>query len=443
MSRTTKHDSTWLTKFLKGESVYVLLDQAVVSGGNFATALVLARTLQPTYYGKFSLLLLFLYAINTCHGSLVVYPLTLQVATIRNKELERATCSSLVQTALLSVALAVICLLFVIATRQVSLILPLVGAMVAWQLQETTRRALLASQSAAKAVIPDFLCYVGQAAIILFLKPNSLALILGIIAGTSVAALCWQMLALGMRPWDLKTGGRLRSDMHFAWKMGRHILGGNAFNMVALQLPSWTLAWAIGPLGVAGYQSLLNLAGLANPIIFSVNTSLIPAVARIAPQGYPAARRVALRVGLQFSALLLPCFVALAVFPRLAMRTVYGASSPYLYLSGLLPIFIGSFAIQYVATVVGAYEGGMSRPETYFKVQSSSTVLLAIVAVVAIRLYGVPGAVAAMLLCSVFRLIASTAFSLHADRRSLASKTRTLTTDHAIKMDMPLQERQI
>ena len=409
------------------ETVSILVDQACVSGGNFLTSLVLARVLLPSAYGRFSLFLLFLYAINTCHSSLIVYPLILRAANRTSTGLATVTLSSLIQSMILAIPLAAICIAFSFLTGEGHLAIMLILAMTAWQLQETARRALLASQNASKAILPDLLCFVGQGILLLIVKPQSLGAILGVIVVTSCVALLWQGLILRLFDASLSKASVIE-DAQSAWTRGRHILGGNAFNMVALQLPSWTLALFGGPIAVAGYQALLNLVGIANPVIFSVNTALIPAVARNAAQGYVAARKTALRMGLQYGSLLLPCFIALAVMPSFVMAHVYGKATPYLYLATLLPLFIAAYAIQYVATVIGAYEGGMSRPQSYFKVQAVSTVALAALAVPLVRLHGICGAVIAVLGFSIFRLVSFAWLSYRLDRNALRSSATPLRT---------------
>lgn len=404
-------------KSSRSDTLLVLVDQAVVSGGNFLTTLVLARVLVPSSYGRFSLLLMFLYAINTCHSSLVIYPLILRVAKCAPEKVSNATTSGLLQTLFLAAPLALGCLAFAVIAHQIQALLFMILAMIAWQLQETTRRALLSTHNAAKAILPDACCYIGQAAMLFVLQPHGLNVILCAIVLTSSIAMAWQMVALRMMPKDVPTRRALIDDARQSWTLGRHILGGNGFNMLALQTPGWVLAYFAGPVGVAGYQAILNLAGISNPIIFSVNTSLIPTVARSAHQGYAVARKTALRVGLQYGALLLPCFLALGFFPHQVMRMLYGSGNPYLQFATLLPLFIGAYAIQYVATVIGAYEGGMSRPQTYFYVQAISTVALIALALPLVQQYGVKGAVIAVFGFSLFRLASFATFSAVADRQ--------------------------
>ncbi len=402
-------------RIIRSDTNTMLMDQAVVSGGNFLTALVLARTLSPAHYGLFSLLFLALFGINTCHSSLVVYPLTLRGAVADPRELRQLSAAALLHTVVLSLPLA--CMLCVVAVvlHHAELCVSLALAMLAWQLQETTRRILLACRRTASAILPDAFCYVGQAALLFALRPSDLSSTFLLLAATSIVACVWQLALIGME----LSREYVSSHARMSWQMGRFVLGGNLLNMLSLQLPGWALLSVSGGApAVAGYQSLLNLAGFANPIIFSASNLLIPAVAREAERGVAHARRTVLRQGLRYGALLLPGIGILLLAPHFAMRMAYGPTSPYLSLAGLLRPFALAFTVQYFAAVVGAYEGGMSRPRTYFWVQIASTGVLASAGLLLIHLFSVQGAVFAMLLAAVVRLIMFVLCATAADRKA-------------------------
>ena len=76
------------------------------------------------------------------------------------------------------------------------------------------------------------------------------------------------------------------------------------------------------------------------------------------------------------------------------------------------------FILQYLATVVGAYEGGMSRPKTYMWVQMLGTGFLLSAGTGLIFLFDVTGAVIAMSLASAVRLIAFVLLAHVADGKS-------------------------
>ena len=427
-----------VSKLLKGESFPVLVDQAMVSAGNFLTALVLARTLAPVNYGTFSLLFLALFAINTCHSSLVVYPLTFRGAGSTQQELGRLTGLAFVQTILLSIPLATVICIFAVTLHRSDLMLSLSLAMVAWQLQETARRALLSVLRARQAILPDALCYLGQGVLLILMRPQSLQAIFYLIAVTSIVATAWQAVLVKLS-FDRDLRSQSMEYGLYSWRMGRYILAGNALNTFSLQVPSWALAFAFGPLGVAGYQSLLNLVGVANPIIFSANSLLIPVIVRAAKQNIGAARRTAVRHGVQYGMLLVPCFIALMFAPHSIMRLAYGSHASYASLAWLLRPFALAFAIQYVATVIGAYEGGMSRPQTYMWVQIVSILVLVGVGVPLILHSGVAGAVYAMLAASSARLLTFGSIAWTADRRALEEMTAGKFDMNAMMTETPMQ----
>ena len=399
----------------KSEAGWSLMDQAAVSGGNFLTALVLARTLSPASYGTFSLLFLSLFAINTCHSSLVVYPLTLKVATTSEGDLWRINGTALVHTLALGIPLSGVLAVVAFALHRLDLWPILAITMVGWQAQETARRVLLAGLRSSSAFLPDLVCYVGQGILLAVLRPKNLVYVFLIIAATSIIVAVWQFLIV-----RISLAGAFALDhCKYAWRVGGYILAGNAMNMATLQVPSWTLALMAGTSAVAGYQSLLNLVGVANPIIFSVSNLLIPAVARGSLLGVAEARRTMYYYGSRYGLLLLPGFLALAIAPHRVMRLVYGASSPYLHLAPLLGPFVLAFALQYLATVVGAYEGGMERPKTYMWVQVAGTGALLTLGIGLIHFYGIAGAVTAMVIASAARLLTFIVLSRAADRRLL------------------------
>jgi len=405
--------NSFLSRLNQSEAGWSLMDQAAVSGGNFLTTLMLARILSPASYGTFSLLFLSLYAINTCQGSLVIYPLTLHVASTKPDEVRHLNGIALLHTLMLSLPFTAVlaCITFVLHCMDVWPFLAL--AMVSWQIQESARRTLLGGLKSRAAFLPDLLCYVGQAVVLALLRPTSLALVFLVIMATSLIAAAWQFGLAGI---SLRRAFSL-APCREAWRLGRFILAANALNMATLQVPSWTLALTSGSLSVAGYQSLLNLVGVANPIMFSVSNLLIPAVARGSLRGAAEARRTMYHYGLRYGLLLVPCFLGLLVAPTWVMHMVYGARSTYLPLAPLLRPFVVAFALQYMATVIGAYEGGMARPKTYLWVQVAGTGVLLTLGVLLIWLYGIEGAVIGMLLASATRFLTFVLISRAADQR--------------------------
>jgi O-antigen/teichoic acid export membrane protein len=246
---------------------------------------------------------------------------------------------------------------------------------------------------------------------------KSLNLIFLSIGFTSVASLVWQLVIA--RPIFHEVTAR--THISAAWKLGKYTLVANTLNMGILQFPSWMLDALQGRAVVGSYQALANLIGIANPILFSMSNMLIPAVARAAGDGLAAVRKIMAKNAILFSALLLPCFLLMGGFPRQIMAVVYGGHSPYLPLAPLLRILSLTFLLQFLATLVGAYEGGLSRPKTYMFAQIASLSVLVSTGVVLMKLYGIAGALYAGLLAAAARMLTFIILSRRADRAIMMS----------------------
>jgi O-antigen/teichoic acid export membrane protein len=123
-----------------------------------------------------------------------------------------------------------------------------------------------------------------------------------------------------------------------------------------------------------------------------------------------------IRNGTLFAVLLLPCFLLLGIFPWHVMVIAYGPHSPYLQMAPLLRIVTVTFVLQFLAVLIGAYEGGMSRPKTYMFAQISCLIVLATIGVGAMYKFGVSGAVYAGVIAALARLITFIVLSRRADR---------------------------
>ena len=400
------------------EALWALLDQGVVSGGNFLTTLVLVRSLSQVDFGTYSLVFLVLLSLNTLHSSLVVYPLTVAVAQTSGAAGREALGRCIVHTCVLWVPWLSILFAVLLILHRPGILVTVGLALLCWQLQEVARRALLADANAKNAIIPDLVSYAGQALILIALHLQSLNAIFLSIGLTSLAALLWQLMIARPLYRELTS----RTHIGAAWKLGKFTLVANVLNMGILQFPSWTLDAMQGRAVVGSYQALANLIGIANPILFSMSNMLIPAVARAAGDGLAAVRKIMLKNAILFSSLLLPCFLLMGGFPRQIMSVVYGAHSPYLPLAPLLRILAFTFLLSFLATLIGAYEGGLSRPKTYMFAQIASLSVLVVTGLLLIKLYGIAGALYAGALAATARMLTFIVLSRRADRAIMMSE---------------------
>ena len=193
-----------LKTFVEGSTaagIWAIVDQACVSGGNFLTNIVLARFLGATDYGRYAVLFGVMLALNSFHRSFCVYPLSVIGAKVERHELRRLLASALALSTAgalpLGIVVVVVCWVLGIA----HLAMLAFAALLAWQLQEVFRRALLAHLRHRAAILGDTISYLGQGALVLALAhtaPVTLGSVLLVMTLTSLVAGAVQMLQVGI-----------------------------------------------------------------------------------------------------------------------------------------------------------------------------------------------------------------------------------------------------
>ena len=134
---------------------WTLVDQCVVSGGNFLLNVLLARVLSEQDYGEFALFLGAIFLLRTIDYSFISYPVSLRLSVANDDE--RA--SLLGNTALLAFALSLVLVVAVALGTELlehdNILLPACLCYFCWQAQETSRRFLLADFRYREAVAGD------------------------------------------------------------------------------------------------------------------------------------------------------------------------------------------------------------------------------------------------------------------------------------------------
>jgi len=353
-----------------------LADQGAVSAGNFVTAVLLARALAPAEYGVYALLFALMLFMVGLHAALIAYGLSLDGAAATEAGLRPLAGGSLTLTAglgmVLGAATGVVAVLFHRVTLAPSILL----ALLFWQLQETTRRALMSRLRHRDAVWGDALSYLGQAACIAYLFVENrltLASTFEVMAATSAAAWFVQVAQLKLTLNDFCGGLRLVPKF---WTVGRWMLLTNVAQGFIDQALLWFLALR-GTAEVAAFQSVLNLLRAMNPVMFGIGSVLLPTVA--AQQGNLAAGlHAARRYGLLGALILLPYFGAISIFPRLTLQLLYGPTSAYSGLQLEVRLLVVASTFIYATYMLGAYYNGLSRSYTVLRFQliGSATALV-------------------------------------------------------------------
>lgn len=357
-------------------SFLALSDQGIVSLGNFFTGILLARHFSQSEYGIYALIIGILVSVNSLHASLITYPLSVQGAKTDAKGLGQLATGSLLLTIGLSLFLNLGIFAALWVLRRPDLALGVFGVSLLWQFQETLRRGLLSRLRQSEALWGDSLSYLGQAGLVWLLiqeKWLTLDVVFIIMMLTSGLAAILQAIQLGLKSVSSKAVINFAKEF---WNFGRWILLTNMMTVLVIQIFPWSLKFFHGAEATASFQVIVNVLGVSNPIIFSLGSLIIPAVAQANMAGKSdEVWRAAWKYALPFGGLILIYYVVLLGWPREILAAFYGSNSPYLSLGLETPlrIYVLSYTLMYGSIVLQALLYGLEDSRAVSLVQFLSS----------------------------------------------------------------------
>ncbi len=250
---------------------FVLGDQAIVSGSNFLTSIALARGLSLSEFGEYSLIWMsILFGINI-QLAIFTSPM-MSVGPIQRRVSQATYLGSVMMHQLLFTSASTLLLGLVLillhsatGTVRASLILPVLVANAAYQLQDLGRRVLFYLNRTVSAFVTDCISYLGQLALIgvyFYRHALSISTTLWITGLTSAVALA---VAVPFLPRLVIVPVLLRIVFRRNWKSARYLVGatllqwgsGNLFVVVA---PFFLGAAAAGVMRAC--QSITNMVNI-------------------------------------------------------------------------------------------------------------------------------------------------------------------------------------
>ena len=332
-----------------------VLDQGIISLGNFLTTVLIARVLAPHEFGMITLAFVALYAFNAVQGSLLLGPFgVLSAGRTPAGYIDYTTSLGLGQVGL-AVLVLVLCLGagMIAGTPTTLLGFVAVGlAGLAWQLQEFSRRVLYAEDRVGGAVLNDLIDYGGQllvtAALIVAGRLDAVTAMLGIALTSAVAA------ALGiLQVRRSLTGSPSRDDLRQTFAYGRWLLGGEIALIVSTRLYTYLAAFILGSSAAGVVGAVITTVNPLNLVIFSVATVVPIRLARVrAARGSDAANRALIRLHLLTTPPVVVVCLLLAVFAEPILSLVYGGR--YDGYGSLVAVLAAFTMVRYHSTLVGA-----------------------------------------------------------------------------------------
>ncbi len=419
-----------MAESLKSHRVFAVVDQMVVSLGNFVTNFAIIRSLAPGDFGIYAALWSLMLLLNTLQSSLIVHPMLVTAASAPGARARKYFTAGLGATTALMIPLAAIAVIAAAVLHAVHLAAWIVPALLAWQLQEGTRRALTSQERYRDCLLGDSVSYLGQAALVFLLASAgmlSLPAVFACMMGTSFLAGLIQTCQI--RPAAIGVREFVDSIREF-WKIGNWIANLNIVATVTTVAMPWYLTLLRGPVAASGYQALLYVTGMVQPLVTGIGSLVAASTARAMAAGIirSSLREISRPVLLGAGAISL-YGIFLSLFPSTVFTVLFRSRSPYAELAPLLPIFAVAGLLLYLSQMFAEALVGMRETRSAFLCQLGASLACAATAVVLVPLRPAWGAGMALIAASLTRLIAGAIFLPHVvcapERRRLVEKPAT------------------
>lgn len=270
------------------------VDQGVISLGNFAAAILLARFVSPTELGIYTVGYLAVFFVRAIQEGIIIQPLNSFGAVMDDNDFPAyASTTGVFQFALMIMTAGSAALLGWLLTLLGNdmagpALFSLWFAFSGWQAQEFLRRIFYTRGEVFKAVLNTILSNAIRLGVIWWMGANQM---LNGIQGLN--ALAWGALAafiLGMiqsrRYWTSHLLN-LKQTWSQNWRFGRWVLGGTLANWVTVQFYPILTAGMISFAAAGAYQALQNLVAPVHVLLRAADTFLTPRIAKIFHQdGY-------------------------------------------------------------------------------------------------------------------------------------------------------------
>ena len=385
---------------------WTLVDQCVVSGGNFLLNVLLARKLSQDDYGEFALFLGAIFLLRAIDYSLISYPVAVRLHGTPEHERARLLGNTSVLASALALVFVVVMALGSILAGDEDIVVPACLCFLCWQAQETSRRYLLADFRYRAAVTGDGIAYVGQALLIAFfgwVDTITLTAALYLMSVTFAFGALVHVSKLRFASPDLTEAYRLAGQY---FSIGKWSIVSYELVLIRVQLFPWILAATAGTAATASLQAGLNIANMMNPIIFGIGNA-IPQVAAHAhrTEGVSGAWRAASGYVLFGLGPIVIICAAILLMPDLALHLAYGPTSPYLAGALSLQLLATAGVLDYIAEMISKTLLGVEAGRAASAVNVLAVAVAAGLAFALIGPLGVAGACLALVIANLVRMI--------------------------------------
>ncbi|MGH3111404.1 MAG: hypothetical protein ACRDQT_10850 [Gaiellaceae bacterium] len=383
-----------------------VLDQALVSGVNFLTVILVARTLVPADFGYFVLAFTLLQTAGTLQAALITRPHNVLGAVRGGQQyLDYSTTAAAAQLAftgaLAALAGVIAGVAYAAGFSQGILFLALVPALVAWQLQELGRRMLYTEGRLAAAFANDLLSYGAQAAALVALWQ------LDLLTGTRALLTMAGAFAVGavLAAWQLRStlsGSLDASSLSANWRFGKWLGVAEVGQWFSTHFYIYLGAVVVGTVASAALKAGQTLLGPISVFLTFV-TSYLPIVLARELQATGSIAGKTRRSLVAILPVVVPYCVVMALFATPVLEFVYGPE--YGRYADVVQLFALYYVLLAFSTVAIAALSARELTRDVFVGQAAGAALSVAIGWLLLRELGPAGGVIGMLSSWVLAMI--------------------------------------
>jgi len=376
---------------------WVFLDQAVVSGTNFATMVLVARHLGIEEFGRFAMAWAVLLAVFNLQYALVLSPLMSIGSKLNGEEMPwyfgavvaQQIALSVLSFALLWMGTTVVATLFP-AWRLDGLALPLVFASLTYQIHELFRRYFFTVRRYAVSTAMDCARCAIQLLLLIWLFKTAMLNSAGVLAVIGAAFAIASLLgsrSLGGITWDMAA---FRVTTHRHWHFSKWLVASALIQWVTGNVFLVSTGAVLGVAAAGALKAVQNITNVTNILFEAIsNVAPIQAGRNLSTCGFDALHAYILRLmlwsGLATLAVLLPAAVA----PNWILNIIYGRQFAgfgwvLVWFAGLTLIASVGQSLQYALTA-------LEQTKSYFVSRLLAALLGISTALPVAVTFGLPG----------------------------------------------------
>ncbi|MBX9842090.1 MAG: hypothetical protein K2Z80_09825 [Xanthobacteraceae bacterium] len=400
----------WVWRIASAKPNLTIADQAIVSGTNFLTTVLIGRFAATSELGLYILGMSILIAIQCLQESLITQPYTI------NRHKDVMTPAQHTGAALgLGAAFSVTSVLVIVAVASgasrldgnpefIGLIWALAGTAPFVLVREFGRQMEFGHLNPTKALMMDFAAATTQIAALAWLgwsgHMSAVTALAASAAGCAVAVAIWCSLFRRAAAFDKS---RLPTATKQSWNLGKWFLANQMVVVAQANVSIWMLAAIAGTTDTGIYAACVSVVSLANPIILGLgNLLLAKAAASFKEGGRTRLRRDTRNDTLMLGAIMTLFAVPVSIFGNDIMRLVYPAQH-YQNSSLIIAILATAQLVTAIATPAFNALSAMDQVRLNFWIGLTATVLTTILLGMLVAKWGAVGAAWALLAGAVMR----------------------------------------